>query len=105
MISEATYRRGGVDKSITTTVAMHPVQGGTWRLACSASPVITMPDATTLIADKIAFVWNVGSVTLTVKDADGGTIGTVANGAVSLLALFDTSTPAGVWGLHPLAFG
>jgi hypothetical protein len=105
MISKAAYFGGTYNsEAFTGTIAVHPSAGKTWRLAGSSTPVVQMHDARTLKVDLIAAISNSGANLITVKDAAGGTIGTIASGAVKILHLFDTSTQAGVWRLLSRSF-
>jgi hypothetical protein len=102
VISEATFRGRALDKTFTGTITLHPRAGRAWRLVGSSTPVVQMVDATTIQPDQVAVVWNAGGTAITFKDADGGTIGSVASGGGALLSLHDKATTAGVWTLFSL---
>jgi len=105
MISEAAFFRGAWDSgAIVGTISFNPRAAVAWHVFGSTTPTITMPDATALQPDIMAYVWNAGTgadETITIDDFGGDPIGTVAIGAGAILYLFENATPAGTWRLRP----
>ena len=60
---------------------------------------LIMPDATGGSTGIASYITNVGSNSFTVRDSQGGTIGTISAGLTWMLVLTDNSTSAGTWRL------
>lgn len=67
------------------------------ELVPAAGLSVTFPDATLAGPGQSILVNNVGVNTITILDADGNNIGSVASGEVWQFYLNDNTTPAGVW--------
>jgi hypothetical protein len=63
----------------------------------SATWSITMPSALSGSTGAAVLIYNYGSLTVTIKDSAGGTIGTVASGIAKYFYLTDNATAAGTW--------
>lgn len=88
-----------------SAVLVWPAEGGDDVLArlIDATPAgpglsISLPDATQGSNGFDTLINNLGADTITVLDAAGGTIGTVAAGSVRYFYLRSNSTVAGTWG-------
>lgn len=66
-------------------------------VSSDAARAITFPDATQAPKGQAVLVNNTGSFTVTIKDASGGTITTVASGVAKYILLRDNTTAAGAW--------
>ena len=66
---------------------------------------VTMPPANQVSVGQDALIRNQGSVTLTVLDASGGTITTVAAGIAVYIFISNNSTTAGTWGTFTFGAG
>lgn len=66
---------------------------------------ISMPPASQASVGTDALIRNLGSVTLNVLDADGGTITSIAAGEAKYIYLTNNSTSAGIWGLFTFGAG
>ena len=73
------------------------------NVACSAGNAMILPDAQQVSTGEDFLVRNVGSNTLTVKNATGTQVATVAAGAASYFYLTDNTTEAGTFGV--IGFG
>jgi hypothetical protein len=73
------------------------------EFSTTAGLSITFPPANQVSVGESALVRNVGSNTLTVLDAAGGTLGTVAAGVAKLFYVKDNTTVAGTWAV--ITFG
>lgn len=63
----------------------------------SANQTVRMPDATTIPVGLSFVIDNDSTGTLTIQDYSGGSITTIASGAVNLVYCDSVSTSAGVW--------
>ena len=105
MMSMATFFRGAYNlEGFSGTVAFNPRAGYAVKLSGVSTPTLTLPDATTLAVDTYGILWNSGATTITVKDASGATVGTLATDIPKELALFLNTTAAGSWRLLTRAF-
>lgn len=64
---------------------------------------LNFPAANQVSVGESALVRNIGANTFTIKDASGGTLGTVAAGTAKLFYINNNSTVAGIWSV--LTFG
>lgn len=70
-----------------------------------AAWAMTFPAANDVSNGRDVLVRNLGAFTITLKDNAGGTIGTVAAGAVKYLYISDNSTAAGTWSVFTFGTG
>lgn len=95
----------------TTLVWPYNSDGGIATVAkvmdvtCAAGNVLTLPDATQVSVGEDLLIRNIGANVLTIKDASGVQIATVAIGAASYFYLTDNSTVAGVFGVIGFGIG
>jgi hypothetical protein len=106
VISVAKLFRGGLyNSAISGSIALDPRVAVCWRLRGSSTPTVTLPDARLLVPDLQAYIHNYGTsptwAEITIKDAAGGTVGTVAPESLAILYLFDNDDAAGTWSLDP----
>lgn len=66
---------------------------------------MTLPAANTVSTGRDLLIRNVGANTITVHDAAGGTLATIAAGVVKLLYITDNSTAAGAWAVFTFGTG
>lgn len=73
----------------------------------AAGPGLTlsMPDARQAGNGSLALIYNVGAQSVTLNDAAGGNIATIAAGVAKLIYLRDNSTQAGSWGVFTYGTG
>lgn len=74
-------------------------------VSAAAPHAITMPDATLASTGFASLFVNVGAATVTVKNAGGGTLLTVASGEAWEIYLRDNSTSNGTWGIFQYGAG
>ena len=72
-------------------------------ISCASGNILTLPDATQVSVGEDFLLRNVGSFALTIKNASGVQIATVAVGAASYFYLTDNTLVAGVFGV--IGFG
>jgi len=95
----------------TTLVWPYNSDGGIATVAkvmdviCAAGNVLTLPDATQVSVGEDLLIRNIGANALTIKDAAGIQVATVAIGAASYFYLTDNSTVAGVFGVIGFGIG
>lgn len=73
------------------------------EFTCTSGNAITLPDATQVSTGEDFLIKNVGANTLTVKNFDGATVGSVEPGHADYFYLADNTTQAGQFNL--IAFG
>jgi hypothetical protein len=104
MITQETFN-GGAAYSATFTGPAY-TGGRVLNLAPTAAANLGLPDATELNPGGPYFIiFNSGTHTLTLRDADGGTVGTVAAGASGWVFLMAGGSLAGSWRIGTRVYG
>lgn len=71
----------------------------------TAAWAMTFPAANAASTGRDVLVRNLGAFAITIKDASGGTIGTVDAGVAKLLYIRDNSSAAGIWAIFTFGTG
>jgi hypothetical protein len=102
MLDMTAFFGGAIESAPSSTVTLLATSKRVQKLTPSAAVNVDLPDARTCeLGGPVFYLVNAsGSYALTVRDADGSALDTVAAGDAAIVALAENDTNAGRWIVH-----